>query len=122
MIEYISKEDALCAINSFSPNDWMDIKKAEDAINDISSPWVKCSDRMPEVGQKVLVAWKRTVFIGQPNEITSEYITTAQYDKCDDPEESAFGTYCWISCWDGEVIHSPITHWMIMPAYPKWED
>lgn len=121
-MEYISKEDALCAINSFAPNDWMDVKKAEDAINSISSPWVKAVDRMPEVGQKVLVYWKRTVFTSTPNEYTSEYITTAKYAKCDDPEENVFGQLCWVSAWDGEVIYAPISHWMPMPDVPNWEE
>lgn len=130
----INLSEALDVCSAYCPDDDGTCSKAGEDLRDMldeleslqtykqEQDWIKCSDRMPEVGQKVLVAWKRTVFTGTNHETTTKHMTTAVYDKCKDTEADKYGQLCWIHPWDGEPIYSPISHWMPMPDFPVWEE
>ena len=87
--------------------------------------WIKCSDRMPEVGEPVIVAWKNTVFKDCKfhREISHEYMQMAIWDYCDDPDEEAYGEYTWLNAWDKTPMYANhVTHWKPRPDFPIWED
>ena len=87
--------------------------------------WIKCSDRMPEVGETVIVAWKHTVFkdCKYNHEISNEYMQMAIWDYCNDPDEEAYDDYTWLNAWDKKPVYANnITHWKPIPNFPIWDE
>lgn len=60
--------------------------------------WIKVTDRLPEIDQRVLVFDKYGVHGGC--QIDIEY----RYDQ---------------DFWEGQGVHSSITHWMPLPLPPE---
>lgn len=60
--------------------------------------WIKCSERMPEINERVLVYQEEGVHGGNPIDI--------EYRECRD-------------FWSDQGIFSGITHWMPLPQTPK---
>lgn len=60
--------------------------------------WIRITERMPEIGQRVLVFEKDGVHGGNPIDIE-------------------YRDYC--GNWEGQGIISGITHWMPLPEPPQ---
>ncbi len=78
--------------------------------------WIPCSERMPELGQEVLVyaIGKDDGFIGDAVTTISERFIFRLFPSSDGVEE-------WRSPWEYFDSNYEITHWMPLPEPPKGE-
>ena len=64
MNDLIKREDAIRAFNKATKGIFSDKHLGETIVGQIPSAdrWIPCSERLPQIGQKVLASTKKTVF------------------------------------------------------------
>lgn len=70
--------------------------------------WISVKDRLPEIGQRVLVYQKSGVFGG--NEIEITYRIDEFYESSEEINNQIV--------WDGQGMCNDIHHWMPLPEPP----
>lgn len=73
--------------------------------------WIKCSDRLPEYNQNVLVCFETL--------LKTQQITTAELNhqkRCSDPASTDFDEVWYVTVGRGHKIKP--THWQPLPAAP----
>lgn len=76
------------------------------------SKWIKVEDRLPEIGQEVLMRVK----------VCNRFVViegSRRYEK--DEWVDCFCSRKNFKAWDGELCY-PVTHWMPLPELPKEDD
>ena len=135
MSDLISRQDALAAVQKLhwvnveaeSPNPWdtdlstlrisMDVGAIRRAIKDVPAAqegWVSVKERLPELGQEVLV-----YAVGKIDGFIGEHV----YALCSRFVQRLFpsspGYERWSTPWEYFHTDYEITHWMSMPEPPK---